>query len=453
MPKITIIGAGSTVFLRNIVGDILFLEAFENAEFALYDIDSKRLDESMLIAEKLNAKLGTGARFHRFHGTSERRDALAGSDFVICMFQVGGYEPATVIDFEVSKAHGISHTIADTLGAAGIMRALRSVPLFLEICDEMAVLCPDAWLLNYVNPMAMITWAVTALCPKIRYIGLCHSVQGTASELARDLDIDTDTLSYFAAGINHMAFYLRFEQVQKDGSRKDLYPELLRGFQAGRIPKESAWNPRCPNLVRYEMFRHLGYFVTESSEHFAEYSPYFIKSHRPELIETFRIPLDEYPKRCIEQIDRWDKEFRDIEAGMDQEVRPSREYAARILNAIHTGRPDVINGNLANRGLIDNLPSGAAVEVPCLVDSQGIQPVKVGDLPPHLAALISTNVNVQALFTEAFLRQDRRFLYHAAMMDPRSAAELTPGEIAAFMDDLLARHKEQHELYRLPEWV
>ena len=453
MPKITIIGAGSTVFLRNIVGDILFLEAFGNAEFALCDIDSRRLDESMLIAEKLNAKLGKQARFRRFLGTSERREALAGSDFVICMFQVGGYDPATMIDFEVSKAHGIRHTIADTLGAAGILRALRSMPVFLDICDDMAELCPDALLLNYVNPMAMITWAVTALRPKIRYIGLCHSVQGTASELARDLDIHEDTLSYFAAGINHMAFYLRFEQIQKDGSRRDLYPELLRGFQEGRIPKESSWNPRCPNLVRYEMFRYLGFFVTESSEHFAEYTPYFIKSHRPELIETFRIPLDEYPRRCIEQIDRWREEFQGIAEGMDKEIHPSREYASRILNALHTGRPEVINGNTANRGLIDNLPQGAAVEVPCLVDSQGIQPVKVGELPPHLAALISTNVNVQGLFAEAFLRRDRRFLYHAAMMDPRTASELAPGEIHALMDDLLTRHKEQSGLYSLPEWV
>ena len=453
MPRITIIGAGSTVFLRNIVGDTLFLEGFENAEFALFDIDSKRLDESLIICEKLNTKLGKGARFNRFHGISERRRALEGSDFVICMFQVGGYEPATVIDFDVSRAHGIGHTIADTLGAAGIMRALRSVPVFLEICDEMAELCPQALLLNYVNPMAMITWAVTALRPRIRYIGLCHSVQGTASELAGDLEIDEESLSFFAAGINHMAFYLRFEQIQEDGSRKNLYPDLLRGFQEGRIPKENSWNPRCPNLVRYEMFRHLGYFVTESSEHFAEYTPYFIKSRRPELIEEFQIPLDEYPKRCIEQIDRWRSEFSDIQAGVEKDVQPSREYAARIMNAVHGGRPEVINGNLANRGLIDNLLDGAAVEVPCLVDSGGIQPVKVGNLPAHLAALISTNVNVQGLFAEAFLREDKRFLYHAAMMDPRTASELTPGEIHALMDDLLARHKEQRELYRLPDWA
>ena len=453
MPKITIIGAGSTVFVRNITRDILFLEEFQDAEFALYDVDQKRLDESAMLCEKLNARLGAQATFRQYCGSAERPKALENSHFVICTFQIGGYEPATVIDFEVSKAHGIRHTIADTLGAAGIMRSLRSVPVFLDICDEMLELCPQAWLLNYVNPMAMITWSVTRLRPQIRYIGLCHSVQGTASELAADLDIDENSLSYFAAGINHMAFYLRFEQVQKDGSHKDLYPELLQGYRDGRIPKERKSNPRCPNLVRYEMFRYLGYFVTESSEHFAEYTPYFIKSHKTELIEQFRIPLDEYPKRCIENIEGWQKEFADIQAGIEKELRPSMEYAAKIIHAIWTGQPQVINGNLANNGLIDNLLPGSAVEVPCLVDSQGIQPVKVGNLPPHLAALISTNINVQSLFVEAFAQQDLRWLYHAAMMDPHTAAELSMAEIYALMDDLLSQHRAQAALYQLPDWA
>ena len=451
MPKITIIGAGSTVFVRNITRDILFLKEFQNAQFALYDVDEKRLGESAMLCEKLNARLGAQATFRQYCGPAERPKALENSDFVICTFQIGGYEPATVIDFEVSKTHGIRHTIADTLGAAGIMRALRSVPVFLDICDEMLALCPQAWLLNYVNPMAMITWAVTRLRPQIRYIGLCHSVQGTAAELASDLEINENSLSYFAAGINHMAFYLRFEQVQKDGSHKDLYPALLQGYRDGRIPKEP--NPRCPNLVRYEMFRYLGYFVTESSEHFAEYTPYFIKSHKPELIEQFRVPLDEYPKRCIENIEGWQKEFADIQAGIEKELHPSMEYAAKIIHAIWTGQPQVINGNLANNGLIDNLLPGSAVEVPCLIDSQGIQPVKVGKLPPHLAALIATNINVQSLFVEAFAQQDRRWLYHAAMMDPHTAAELSVAEIYALMDELLARHREQDALYRLPDWA
>ncbi|MEM9424260.1 MAG: alpha-glucosidase/alpha-galactosidase [Spirochaetota bacterium] len=453
MPKISIIGAGSTVFARNIIGDILFLPAFRDAEFALYDIDEKRLNDSLMVCEKMNDKLGTEARFLKFCGPAQRKQALAGSHFVISMFQVGGYEPATVIDFEVSKKHGLRQTIADTLGPAGIVRALRSVPVFLDICDEMLEVCPQAYLLNYVNPMAMISWAISTLRPRIRYVGLCHSVQGTAHELARDLDLPYEELSYFAAGINHMAFYLRFEQIQADGSRKNLYPDMLEAYAAGRIPKESVWNPRCPNRVRYEMFQYLGYFVTESSEHFAEYTPYFIKNGQPELIEQFGIPLDEYPRRCVEQLEGWEKELADIHAGIDKDIRPSKEYAAKIVGAIWTGQPELINGNVANNGLIDNVLAGAAVEVPCLVDSQGIHPVKVGKLPPHLAALIATNVNVQSLFVESFVQEDVRWLYHAAMMDPHAAAELSLARIYALMDELLGEHKKQNSLYRLPPWV
>ncbi|WGK69390.1 alpha-glucosidase/alpha-galactosidase [Candidatus Haliotispira prima] len=453
MPKITIIGAGSTVFARNIIGDILFLPAFREAEFALYDVDEKRLDDSMMVCGKMNAKIGAKAKFEKFCGPTKRRESLKDSDFVISMFQVGGYEPATVIDFEVSKKHGLRHTIADTLGAAGIMRGLRSVPVFLDICDEILEVCPEAWLLNYVNPMAMISWAVTALRPQVKYVGLCHSVQGTAHELARDLEIPDGSLSYLAAGINHMAFYLHFEQVLADGSHKNLYPEMLEGYKAGRIPKENTDLPRCPNLVRYEMFKYLGYFVTESSEHFAEYTPYFIKAGKPELIEQFRIPLDEYPQRCIEQVAGWKKGLAEITAGLDKEIEPSKEYASKIVNAIWTGKPEVINGNVANCGLIDNVLQEAAVEVPCFIDSQGIHPVKVGKLPPHLAALIATNVNVQSLFVEAFVQEDVQWLYHAAMMDPHTAAELSMAEIYALMDELLTEHKKQSALYRLPGWV
>ncbi len=458
MPKITIIGAGSTVFVRNIIGDILFVPEFRNTEFALYDINEKRLKESLLVCEKINEKLGARASFHIYcghgqHQKAQRRKALENSHFVISMFQIGGYDPATLIDFEISQKHGIRHTIADTLGAAGIMRALRSVPIFLELCDDMLQICPRAWLLNYVNPMAMISWAVTTLRPQIQYVGLCHSVQGTAHELARDLDIPEDSLSYFAAGINHMAFYLKLEQVQADGSHEDLYPQLREAYQTGRVPKESEWNPRCPNLVRYEMLKYLGYFVTESSEHFAEYTPYFIKNAKPELIRRFGIPLDEYPRRCREQITGWEKELAEIQKGIDKDILPSNEYASKIVRALWTGCPEVINGNVANHGLIDNVADGAAVEVPCLLDSQGIHPVQVGKLPPHLAALIGTNVNVQSLFVEAFVQEDPQWLYHAAMLDPHTAAELSLDEIHAMTAELLTEHKKQHALYQLPAWA
>ena len=292
MTKIAFIGAGSTVFMKNIVGDALHKPALSGATIALMDIDTKRLEESALVARKLVASLGATAKVETH---TNQRAALEGADFVIVAFQIGGYKPCTVTDFEVPKAYGLRQTIADTLGVGGIMRGLRTVPHLWKIAEDMAAVCPRALMLQYVNPMAINTWALSARYPELRQVGLCHSVQGTAAELARDLGIPVGDLRYKAAGINHMAFYLNFEAKQADGSYRDLYPGLREGYRAGRIPLESDWNPRCPNLVRYEAMMHLGYFVTESSEHFAEYVPWFIKDGRADLIEQFRIPLDEYP--------------------------------------------------------------------------------------------------------------------------------------------------------------
>jgi alpha-galactosidase len=436
-PRIAFIGAGSTVFMKNIIGDILQRKATSGATIALMDINPERLKESEIVAGKIIATLGVNAKLETH---SDQRRALDKADFVVVAFQIGGYEPCTVTDFEVPKKYKLRQTIADTLGVGGIMRGLRTVPHLWKICADMMEICPNAILLQYVNPMAINTWAISAKFPKIRQVGLCHSVQGTAEELARDLDIPIAEIRYRAAGINHMAFYLQFEHRQKDGSYKNLYPDLLKGYREGRFPKPSSWNPRCPNKVRYEMLTRLGYFVTESSEHFAEYTPYFIKDGREDLIEKYGIPLDEYPKRCIEQIARWKKDAAELNSAKEIHVEASREYASSIINSVWTGEPSVIYGNQRNNGCITSLPVDCAAEVPCLVDDRGIQPTFVGELPPQLTALIRTNINVQELTVRALVTENREHIYHAAMMDPHTAAELDLQQIWDLVDDLLAAH-------------
>jgi alpha-galactosidase len=423
MAKVTFIGAGSTVFARNLLGDILGHEELADSEIALFDIDRERLSTSELVARRVADTLDAPAKIT---ATTDRRAALDGADYTINMIQVGGYEPCTVTDFEVPKQFGLRQTIADTLGIGGIMRGLRTIPVLLDICHDMEQLCPDVWFLNYTNPMAINCRAVTRSSP-IRTVGLCHSVQGTAFELAQDLGIPYSEIEYIAAGINHMAFYLRFE---REG--EDLYPRLHALAREGRVPDH--------NRVRYQVLEHFGYFVTESSEHFAEYVPWFVKRDRPDLIERFNIPLDEYPRRCLEQIDAWQSERARLEEGGPLEVRASYEYAATIIRSIETGKPRVVYGNVPNAGLIDNLPAGCTVEVPCLVDGNGVQPTSVGALPPQIAALIRTNVSVQELTVEAALTGKRDHVYHAAMLDPHTAAELDLDQIHELVDALLDAH-------------
>jgi alpha-galactosidase len=444
-PVVTFIGAGSTVFTRNIAGDILQRPALAAAEIRLMDINPERLSESETIVGKMAQALGGKARIRTF---SSQREALDGAHFVVVCFQIGGYDPCTITDFEVPKKFGLRQTIADTLGIGGIMRGLRTVPHLWSICEDMMAVAPDAIMLQYVNPMAINTWAIGAKYPKIRQVGLCHSVQGTAFELARDLDIPVEDIRYRAAGINHMAFYLTFEHRQPDGSYRNLYPDLVRGYREGRFPKPSHWNPRCPNKVRYEMLTRLGYFVTESSEHFAEYTPWFIKRDRPDLIERFGIPLDEYPKRCVEQVARWKREAERLATANEVEVKESHEYASQIVNSVVTGEPSVIYGNVPNRGLIPQLPDGCAVEVPTLVDNMGLQPTIVHDIPPQLIALMRTNVNVQDLTVAALMTENPEHIYHAAMLDPHTGAELDLDQIWALTHDLLAAHGDW-----LPAWA
>lgn len=423
MPKIAFVGAGSTVFARNLLGDILSYDELAGSEIVLFDIDAARLAASERVARRVVTALGASANII---ATPDRRSALDGADYAINMIQVGGYEPCTVTDFEVPKRFGLRQTIGDTLGVGGIMRGLRTIPVLLSICADMEELCPDAWFLNYTNPMAINCRAIGRVSP-IRTVGLCHSVQGTAFELARDLEIPYEEIDYLAAGINHMSFYLRLE---RDG--EDLYPRLRDLAEAGKVPDQ--------NRVRYEVLRRLGYFVTESSEHFAEYVPWFIKHDRPDLIDRFNVPLDEYPRRCVAQIAGWDAERARLERGDSVEVQRSFEYAATIIRSIEAGKPRVVYGNVPNRGLIDDLPAGCTVEVPCLIDGNGVQPTRVGDLPPQLAALIRTNVNVQELAVEAALSGRREHVYHAAMVDPHTAAELDLEQIHELVDALLAEH-------------
>lgn len=423
MPKITFIGAGSTVFAKNLLGDILSFPELANSTISLFDIDADRLSTSEIVARNLAAALGAHPTLE---ATTDRRRALDGADYAICMIQVAGYKPGTVTDFEIPKKYGLRQTIADTLGIGGVMRGLRTIPVLLDMCRDMEELCPNVTFLQYVNPMAMNCWAISR-ASTIKTIGLCHSVQGTAGQLAEDIGIPVEEINYLCAGINHMAFYLRFE---RDGV--DLYPQIRQVAAEGRVPD---WN-----RVRYEMLTRLGYFVTESSEHFSEYTPWFIKRDRPDLIEKFNIPLDEYIRRCEVQIAEWHTLRAELEGGASLEAKRTHEYGSYIIHSLETGTPRVVYGNVPNRGLIDNLPQGCCVEVPCLVDKSGIQPTHIGALPPHLAALMQTNINVQSLTVEAALTGKREYIYHAAMLDPHTAAELSLDQIWAMVDDLIAAH-------------
>lgn len=439
MTKITFIGAGSTIFMQNIVGDALLTPALADSHFALMDIDPVRLTESEAVARAIIRSVRSNATVSTH---ADRRAALDGADFVITAFQIGGYQPCTVTDFEIPKQYGLRQTIADTLGVGGIMRGLRTVPVLWDVAHDMMQLCPDATLLQYVNPMAINIWALAERYPSLKQVGLCHSVQNTVAELAHDLDLPKDDIRYKVAGVNHVAFFLRLEH-----QGHDLYPALRQGYVSGRMPKAPLLMPRCPNKVRYEVMDHLGYFCTESSEHLAEYVPWFIKDGRADLIEEFSIPLDEYPTRCVEQMSNWKEQAKTLTDGRDIAVTRSHEFAADIMNAIITDTPYVAYGNLPNTGQIAQLPMGAVVETPCLVDANGVQPSVTADIPPQLIALMRSQINVQELTVRALVDQNPEHIYHAAMMDPHTAAELDLRQIRNLVNDLLSAHADW-----LPDW-
>ncbi|MBB33006.1 MAG: alpha-glucosidase/alpha-galactosidase [Acidimicrobiaceae bacterium] len=439
MPKIVFVGAGSTVFAKNLLGDILSMPDLSSSEIVMFDIDPERLSTSMVVAERIREKLEAKAQIS---STTNQAKALNGADYVITMFQVGGYEPSTVIDFEIPKKYGLRQTIGDTLGIGGIMRGIRTIPVMLNLVKDMENLCPDALLLNYVNPMAMLCWAI-AETSNIKTIGLCHSVQQTAAQISEDISVPFNEIDYLAVGINHMSFFLKYEQ-HTDKGLMDLYP-LIRERAKSQPPyRKLPGGVSLSDAVRYEVLERIGYFVTESSEHFAEYVPWFIKSGREDLIKQFEIPLDEYPRRCEQQIQHWETLRSDLEdPARDIHVRPSNEYGAGIIHSIETGTPRTFNGNVPNGDLITNLPAECCVEVPCRVDGSGIAPTPIGELPRQIAALIQTNINVQSLTVQAVLENKREHIYHAAMVDPHTSAELGLNQIWALVDEMLLAHGDR----------
>jgi alpha-galactosidase len=419
-------GAGSSVFAKNVLGDCMMTPSLQDAEIALYDINEQRLQDSENMLRNINENCNQGRA--RITAYTDRKKALAKADYVVNAIQVGGYEPCTVTDFEIPKKYGLQQTIGDTLGIGGIFRALRTIPVMLDFAKDMEEVCPNAWFLNYTNPMAMLTGAMLT-ATNIKTVGLCHSVQICASGLLQQLGMEYDErVQWKIAGINHMAWLL---EITKDG--KDLYPEIKK--------RAAELKERHGNMVRLEIMKQFGYYVTESSEHNAEYMPYFIKNRYPDLIEKFNIPLDEYPRRCVDQIKGWETMRKELVSNKHLEHQRTHEYASYIMEAMETNKPYKIGGNVMNNGLIDNLPKEACVEVPCLVDASGVTPCHIGALPPQLAALNMTNINVQILTREAAITRKKEHIYHAAMLDPHTSAELSIDDIKHLCDDLIEAHK------------
>ncbi len=430
--KLTFMGAGSTIFARNVIGDCMCVESLRDSVFALYDIDANRLEESRVILEAMRKTKGGYGKIECYCGVENRKEALRGADFVVNAIQVGLYDPCTIIDFEVPKKYGLRQTIADTLGIGGIMRTLRTIPVLKDFADDMAEVCPNALFLNYTNPMAMLSGYMQRYTP-IKTVGLCHSVQTCTNDLLKKLGMKDklEGRKELIAGINHMAWLLEI----KDKNGVDLYPEIK-----SRIDDYMA-NPDNNDKVRMDYIRNFGYYCTESSEHNAEYNMFYIKSKYPELIEKYNIPLDEYPRRCIAQIEGWKKEYADLLQNGVKDHSRSNEYASGIMEAIVTGNTYKIGGNVLNTGgLITNLPENACVEVPCLVDGYGVHPCHVGALPVQCAAMNMTNINVQLLTIEAAVTGKKEHIYQAAMLDPHTASELSIDEIKNMVDDLIEAH-------------
>ena len=452
MTKLTIIGAGSAVFTKNIFTDLMFIDEFKKMDIALVDIDEKRLKISHELLDVIAKKLNASPNIKSY---TDRKEALVSSDFIQSTIQVGGYKPSTVIDFDIPKQFGLKQTIADTLGIGGIMRGLRTIPVLVDIGKDIMDICPNALWLQYVNPMCSNMIAINNACPGIKSVGLCHSVQGTAEMLARDLNENIENIDYLCAGINHMAFYKKFSK-KNGNTEEDLYPRLKKladdiindkKISSRSMEKDRESDKVLHEKVRYEILRRFGYFVTESSEHFAEYVPWFIKNNRQDLIDKYKIPIEEYIDRCKNNIELWNNLEKDMTPIYNQSLKRSNEYASYIMDAVVNNKEVTINGNVMNKGYIDNLPSNCCVEVPCLVNSNGNKPQSTGRLPEHLAALMRTNINVQILTAEAALTNKKESIYHAAMLDPLTGANLSIDEIYSLVDRLI----EAHNKY-LPEY-
>ena len=433
MSKITFLGAGSTVFAKNVLGDCMLTPSLADFEFALFDIDPERLRDSEMMLNNLKLTSGSKAKIVAY---TDRKEALRGAKYVVNAIQVGGYDPCTITDFEIPKKYGLRQTIADTIGIGGIFRNLRTIPVMLDFARDIQEVCPDAWFLNYTNPMAVLTNVMNTY-GHVKTVGLCHSVQVCVPHLFNSLGMDPTGVQSKIAGINHMGWLL---EVTRDGV--DLYPEIKE--RAARKQREEKHH----DMVRFELMFKFGYYVTESSEHSAEYHPYFIKRNYPELIDELNIPLDEYPRRCVNQIERWKTMRNELVGNKDLKHERTHEYASYIMEAMETNQPFKIGGNVMNTGLIPNLPTEACVEVPCLVDASGVTPTYVGNLPPQLAALNRTNINTQLVTIEAAMTQKKEHIYQAAMLDPHTASELSMDEIVSLCDDLIEAHGDWLPKYR-----
>lgn len=455
MNKITFLGAGSTIFAKNVLGDCLQTDCLREYEYALYDIDPKRLEESYMMISNINRNSNNGkAKIVKY---TNRKEALRGAKYVCNAIQVGGYEPCTVTDFEIPKKYGLRQTIGDTNGIGGIFRALRTIPVMLDFANDMEEVCPDALFINYTNPMSMLTLAMNR-ATNIKTIGLCHSHQECIPRLFAKLGIPQDGVHYIIAGINHMAWLL---EVTRNG--EDLYPLIKqRAIEGPIIDPFKEYRPHIrmlrtfdrefspefhDDMVRFEMMQRFGYYITESSEHSAEYYPYFIKKNYPELIERFNIPLDEYPRRCRVQIEEWEKQAEELVHNVNLTHEHSHEYASGIIEALETGKDFSFAGNVMNTGLIDNLPDDCCVEVTCLANAGGIQPCHIGKLPHQLAALNMHQIGVHQLTVDAALSQKKDYIYQAAMLDPHASAELSIDEIRAMVDDLIEAHGDWLPMY------
>lgn len=426
MPKITFIGAGSCVFTKNLLGDILSFPELGESEITLMDIDAGRLGVAEILAHKVADALNVNPKIS---ATTDRRKAIDGANYVINTIQVGGYEPSTVIDFEIPKKYGLKQTIADTLGIGGIMRGLRTIPVMVSFCHEMEELCPDAWLLNYTNPMAINTGAVLQQT-KVKAVGLCHGIQGAHSWLAHCLGVPQSELAFIAAGTNHCAWFMKLEH-----KGVDMYPKLRKLVAEGADFVKN-------DPVRFEMLKRFGYYGGESSEHTAEYFPYFIRKTNPDLVERFNVPIDEYIRRCIAQNAGWNKMAKGFADKNEPigEIHRSVEYGSGIIHSVETGTPRVVYGNVLNRNFITNLPNRACVEVPCLVDHNGVQGTVVGDMPEQCAALVRTNMNVHLLTQKASVTLKKEDVYRAAFVDPLASTNLSMDEIVAMCDELIEAH-------------
>ncbi len=449
MDKIVFLGAGSTVFAKNVLGDCMQTDALREFEYALYDIDGGRLEESFQMLSNINRNSNGGkAKLVKY---TQRLEALRGAKYVINAIQVGGYEPCTVTDFEIPKKYGLRQTIGDTVGIGGIFRALRTIPVMLDFIRDMEQVCPDAIFLNYTNPMSMLTLAMLK-SSAVRTIGICHSVQICVPQLLYRLGLPQDGLKYKIAGINHMAWLL---EITRNG--EDYYPaikekaangpiikpytkEMLKDYPQLLYPDYDFTPTKHDDLVRFELMKQFGYYVTESSEHNSEFLPYFIKKNHPELIEKYQIPLDEYPRRCVIQIEHWNHLRNQLVGDNNLTHARTREYPSYIMEALETGHPFTFAGNVLNAGLIDNLPADCCVEVPCVADRNGILPCHVGSLPHQLAALNMSNIGMQQLAVDAALTGKREYIYQAALLDPHTAAELTIDETRGMVDDLIEAH-------------